>query len=108
MNSVNDRETPSYTASDYITSILTTLRHYDRPKRQAGFVMPTVFEARRLVSHVAYLEGSKVELDREVIEAMGVEMIVIPSSVSGTVAGETPLFSNESVEWAMARVMRGC
>ena len=104
---MNDRETPGYTASEYITSILSTLRHYDRPKRQAGYVMPTVFEAKRLVSHVAYLEGSKVELNVDVIEAMGVKVILIPTSVSGVKHGETPMFSNETVEWAMGRVMEG-
>lgn len=104
---MNDRETPQYTASEYITTILTTLRHYDRHKRQTGFVMPAVFEAKRLVSHVAYLEGSKVELDRNAIEAMGVQIVLVPTSVSGVKDGETPMFSNETVEWAMARVMDG-
>jgi hypothetical protein len=69
--------------------------------------MSTVFEARRLISHVAYLEGSKVELDRQVIEALDIKIVSIPTSVSGARDGETPMFSNEAVEWAMGRVMDG-
>lgn len=68
VNSVNDRETPGYVASEYIMTILGALRHYDKPKRQTSLAMPTVWEATRLVTHVVCLDGAKVELDTELIE----------------------------------------
>ena len=66
VNATNDRETPGYTASEYVTAILGTLRHYDRPKKQHAHnfpLMPTVWDPKRLVTHVVYLEGAKVDLD---------------------------------------------
>jgi hypothetical protein len=65
---VNDRETPDYTASDYVASILDSLRGYDAPKRNRGREpVRVIWEARRLVSHVAILEGGKVGVDEDVI-----------------------------------------
>ena len=69
---MNDRETPGYTASEYVASILGSLKHFDRPKlRSAAFGMPAVWEPSRLVSHVAYLEGAKIPLDASLIEVSG-------------------------------------
>lgn len=68
MNATNDRETPGYSASEYVTAILGTLRHYDRPKKQGNFQMAPIWEPKKLVTHVAYLEGAKVAIDPDAIE----------------------------------------
>ncbi|KAK4687033.1 hypothetical protein P7C73_g3084, partial [Tremellales sp. Uapishka_1] len=108
LNSKNDRETPDYVASEYINNILDTLRHYDAPKRTRGRApKPNIaWESRSLLTHIVYLEGGAVEVDREAIEAMGIEMVMVPSSVSGG-GGESDrsLFNTEVVEWAMERIL---
>lgn len=35
------------------------------------------------------------------------QVVRIPKEVSGVVAEETPLFTQEAVEWAMARIVDG-
>lgn len=69
MNSVNDRETPDYTAMDYIDTIATMLRHYDVPaplQRSLDDVIP--WETGSFITHIACLEGGSVEVDDAAIE----------------------------------------
>ncbi|WVQ83086.1 hypothetical protein IAT38_005224 [Cryptococcus sp. DSM 104549] len=108
LNSTNDRETPGYTASEYITTIVAMLRHYDKPKRNRPNNQPLVgptWKAVDLVSHVVYLGGGKVEVDEGKIKELGVKMVQVPPEVHGTKEGDTPLFTQEAVEWAMDRVV---
>ena len=66
--------------------------------------MPDVWEPNRLVTHIVHLEGAEVQLDADHIQSLGIEVVTVPLSVSGGKAGEMPLFSVESVEWAMSRI----
>ncbi|OCF43555.1 hypothetical protein I317_02572 [Kwoniella heveanensis CBS 569] len=109
LNSSNDRETPNYTASEYIATILAMLRHYDKPKRnrhQDQLLPGPTWKTSDLISHVVHLEGASVEMDREDIEASGIRIVSVPSSIHGS-KDETPLFTPEGVEWAMERVLEG-
>ena len=63
VNAMNDRETPENTASDYISAILDSLRHYDKPKRSDRGAFKSLWETRALVTHVVCLEHSMVEVD---------------------------------------------
>lgn len=67
---MNDRETPGYTASEYVNSIIGCLRHCDRPSniRNTAFGQAAIWEPRKLVTHIAYLEGARVQLDPTPIE----------------------------------------
>jgi hypothetical protein len=38
---------------------------------------------------------------------MGVQVMRVPREVSGVVGEETPLFSQDAVEWAMAQIVEG-
>ncbi|KGB74917.2 hypothetical protein CNBG_0755 [Cryptococcus deuterogattii R265] len=108
LNSSNDRETTDYAASEYIATILAMLRHYDKPKRNRArdqLLPRPEWKATNLISHVVWLEGAKVEIDQDQILESDVKMICVPANVHGAQHGETPLFSNEAVEWAMERVL---
>ncbi|RXK36105.1 hypothetical protein M231_06653 [Tremella mesenterica] len=96
LNSKNDRETPHYKASDYVKTILTTLRTYDRPTRS-----PSTWEAGRLLTHLVYLVGGEVEVDRDEIEEMGVKLVCVPREIHG----KDNMFTVEAVEWAMSRCL---
>lgn len=91
VNSHNDRETPGYTAMDYIDTIATMLRHYDPAE------IP--WETSSFISHIAYLEAGEVEVDTEAVEARGIKVVCIPTSIS-----QSALFDAETVQWAMERV----
>jgi hypothetical protein len=58
VNSKNDRETPSYRASDYVQAILDTLGRFGRRNQ------PNQWKSTNLVSHLVHLEGGLVELDK--------------------------------------------
>jgi hypothetical protein len=70
VNSLNDRETPEYTASEYITSILGTLHHYDKPTRPSIRVggEVTSWKPTDLITHVVCLEGGQVPLDEDALK----------------------------------------
>ncbi|WVF69156.1 hypothetical protein IAT40_003931 [Kwoniella sp. CBS 6097] len=109
LNSSNDRETPSYTASEYIATILAMLRHYDKPKRnrhQDQLLPGPTWRTSDLISHVIYLEGAGVEMDKEAIATSGIKIVSVPASVHRS-TDETPLFAPEVVEWAMEKVLDG-
>lgn len=67
MNSVNDRETTDYTATDYIEAILATLRHYDSPIRGRG-TSGVDDAAGSLITHIVALEGGEVPVNVGEIE----------------------------------------
>ncbi|WRT67808.1 uncharacterized protein IL334_004782 [Kwoniella shivajii] len=122
LNSSNDRETPDYTASEYVFTILSMLKHYDQPKRttknkdnnhnhnqnqnQLIHHPPVpIWKSSDLISHVVYLRNGKVDIDRDIIIAAGIKLIEVPSEIHKSNPDGTPLFTPESVEWAMERVM---
>lgn len=94
VNATNDRETPNYTAMDYIDTIATMLRHYNVPALQD----PVPWETSSFITHLAYLEGGGVEVDCAAIEARGITPVCIPNAIHQT------MFTTASVEWAMERV----
>lgn len=115
VNSVNDRETPDYTAMDYIDTIANMLRHYDVPVPLQNLDDVIPWETSSFITHVAYLEGGSVEIDEQAFkvggqasfandQARGIELIRIASDVHQTPRGQTPLFNSATVEWAMERV----
>ncbi|TYJ58481.1 hypothetical protein B9479_000688 [Cryptococcus floricola] len=110
LNSANDRETTDYAASEYVATILAMLRHYDKPKRNRvrDQLLPAPeWKAENLISHVVYLEGGKVPIDEGQITQSGIQMVCVPSDIHGAGQGDVPMFSNEAVQWAMAKVLEG-
>ncbi|CAK9780810.1 UPF0052-domain-containing protein [Cutaneotrichosporon oleaginosum] len=105
LNSVNDRETPDYTAMDYIDTIANMLRHYDvpAPLQNPNDIIP--WETSSFITHIAYLDGGAVEVDEQAIQARGIKLIRIPTDVHNTPAGQIPLFNCATVEWTMQRVV---
>lgn len=70
---MNDRETPDYTAMDYIDTVANILRHYDVPpplQISPDDVIP--WETASFITHVAYLEGAEVPVDEAAIKVGGV------------------------------------
>ncbi|WVO12589.1 hypothetical protein L204_100194 [Cryptococcus depauperatus] len=108
VNSNNDRETSNYLVSDHVATILAMLRHYDKPKTNKSHeqsLLQTEYKANELISHIVWLDGCRVEIDEEEILRLGIKIIKVPQIIHGAKSGETPLFSNEVVEWAMDQVL---
>ncbi|WWC62530.1 uncharacterized protein I303_105126 [Kwoniella dejecticola CBS 10117] len=122
LNSSNDRETPDYTASEYLTTIFAMLKHYNRPGKRSdpGTMYNDLgrngteerLKMSTIISHVICLEGSKMVIDEYVIKASGIKVIHVPLDIhqpedgSESASASAPLFTPESVEWAMERVLQ--
>lgn len=81
VNSVNDRETPGYSAMDYIDTVANILRHYDVPpplQTSPEDVIP--WETASFITHVAYLEGAEVAVDEASIQVSGQTNVVTDGS----------------------------
>lgn len=66
LNSTRDRETPDYSCLDFVKAISSACnRAYGEDLEGKG---RRTWEPREFVSHVVYLEGTKVEVDREELE----------------------------------------
>ncbi|ORY28452.1 hypothetical protein BCR39DRAFT_534729 [Naematelia encephala] len=102
LNVVNDRETPGYTAIEYVDAVVSTLRRSDRPhKHGTSRGNGSAWPDSKLVSHLVYLEEGAVEVDPAAIEALGVKIVMVPKNIYG----DTTLFSQQAVQWAMAQIL---
>jgi hypothetical protein len=99
------------------------LRHYDIPPQMQDSPSDVIpWETRSFITHVAYLEGGGVAVDERAIvvsrvnesneaamltllQERGLTPVMVPASVHKTPLGKTPLFSTQTVEWAMDRVV---
>lgn len=69
VNSVNDRETPDFTAMDYIDTIANMLRHFDIPvPMQTARNGPVIWETTSFITHLVYLEGCAVPVDEAAVQ----------------------------------------
>ncbi|WWC70730.1 uncharacterized protein I206_104681 [Kwoniella pini CBS 10737] len=114
LNSSNDRETPNYNASEYLITIFKMLNHFNQSQlinlnqqyNQSNFNNNEI-KISNLISHIVYLEGSKIQIDKEIISNFGIKLIQVSRDVHkfNFDQGQIPLFTPESVEWAMEKVL---
>ncbi|GAA5883788.1 hypothetical protein JCM16303_002372 [Sporobolomyces ruberrimus] len=98
LNSTRDRETPDYSCLDFVKAISSACnRAYGEDLEGKG---RRTWEPREFVSHVVYLEGTKVEVDREELESLGIETIAARPTLTG-------LFDDEVVREALERIFSG-
>lgn len=74
LNSKLDRETPGYTASDFVEAVRSAC---SGSYGAEGTAMP--FEARELISHVVYIEGSEVQADSQRLHELGIVSVGVHS-----------------------------
>lgn len=67
MNSKNDRESPGYRASDYVRAIVDSLSHQSTSSKHFTTAYQSN-EARRLITHVVYLEGTWIDVDLDALQ----------------------------------------
>lgn len=56
---------------EYIDTIAQMLRHYDVPTPLRAHVGEVVWETTSFITHVAYLDGGEVSIDKQAIEVSG-------------------------------------
>ncbi|KIJ53415.1 hypothetical protein M422DRAFT_155365 [Sphaerobolus stellatus SS14] len=104
LNSVNDRETDGYTAIDYISAIVETLRTRYSPRPNP--LIPALsgdYPATAFITHLLYLEGSDVEVDVQAIQSMGIICISVKDQACP--AGQIPKFGAETIRQALEDIL---
>lgn len=106
LNSENDRETPGYTAVDYIRAFASTLNaQYQKPPYGLGNAN-TTYPVSAFITHMVYLERTHVDVDVIAVTALGVKCIKI--SGSNNSPGKPPRFDAKSarkgVELALSQL----
>ncbi|BGP18418.1 hypothetical protein JCM10213_001665 [Rhodosporidiobolus nylandii] len=93
LNSVHDRETPDYTAADFVSAIREACERSSEEGEGA-------VEARAIITHVVYLRGGEVRVDEEALRTLG----IVPVPCGPTQSG---LFDDEVVREALGRIFSG-
>lgn len=103
LNTTNDRETPGYTALDFVRAIGHALNMSDRPHEEEG--QEEGYKPRDFITHIVYYPRGEVVLDRDKVEAMGIECVAVGGHAK-TAPAKPPKFTEEDVRWALDRIVR--
>ncbi|KAG0703043.1 UPF0052-domain-containing protein [Suillus ampliporus] len=105
LNSKNDRETDGYTAVDYIRAITSVLNLQYPPNGLLGNA-PT-YPISAFITHLVYLEGTKVEVDVEAITTLGVKCILVRKTSEPAPNFGIPQYDAAVVRKAMDEILLG-
>ncbi|GAA5897654.1 uncharacterized protein JCM6883_006770 [Sporobolomyces salmoneus] len=94
LNTSPDRETPGYNALDFVKAIS---KACNRAYGDEDPENKRYWEPRDFVTSVVYLEGSKVEVEREELEALGIRTVAARATSSG-------LFDDDTVREALETI----
>ncbi|GAA5961491.1 hypothetical protein JCM3765_003605 [Sporobolomyces pararoseus] len=85
LNSKRDRETPNYDSIDFVKAISSACnRTYGGGRSDLeGFMREGRFEPKDFITHLVYLEGSEVRIQRDELEALGIEVIAARKTQDG-------------------------
>ncbi|KAK3812028.1 MAG: hypothetical protein J3Q66DRAFT_316230 [Benniella sp.] len=74
LNGTNDRETPDYTALDFIWALTGALNY---SLKLSGQFWPTEHKPSKYITHLIYLDNSEVQVDTWGIEKLGIECVPV-------------------------------
>ncbi|GAA5859507.1 hypothetical protein JCM1840_004645 [Sporobolomyces johnsonii] len=93
LNSKLDRETPGYTALDFVRAITDACaRAYGEEHRGKR-----AYEPRDVVTHIIHVKGGDVEVEKDALEALGIQLV-------GVGPLENAMFDDEVVREALERI----
>ncbi|GAA5849515.1 hypothetical protein JCM3766R1_000217 [Sporobolomyces carnicolor] len=93
LNTTRDRETPNYNSLDFVKAISSACnRAYGESVDHKRY-----FEPKDFITHVVYLESSKVAIEKEALEALGIRTVAARATANG-------LFDDEVVREALETI----
>ncbi|KAG9322190.1 hypothetical protein KVV02_007572 [Mortierella alpina] len=72
LNGTNDRETPEYTALDFIRALSDAL---NSSLKLSGQFWPKEYKPSKYITHLIYLDNSEVQVDTWGVEKLGIECV---------------------------------
>ncbi|KAG1889201.1 UPF0052-domain-containing protein [Suillus subluteus] len=101
LNGSNDRETDGYTAVDYIRAITSVLNSQYPPN---GLGNVPLYPISAFITHLVYLEGTKVAVDVEAITPLGIKCILVGKRSEST---GIPRYDAAVVQQAIEEILSG-
>ncbi|KAF9994176.1 hypothetical protein BGZ65_010225, partial [Modicella reniformis] len=102
LNGTNDRETPDYTALDFIWALTGALNY---SLKLSGQFWPTEHKPSKYITHLIYLDNSEVQVDTWGIEKLGIECVPCigrPDSSSGR-----PIYDEKKLNRVLDSILDG-
>lgn len=103
LNTSNDRETPDYTAVDFIEAISHALIMSDSPAGHDG-VSESPYCASDFITHVVYHRSGQLTLDLSKVQGLGIEAVAVGDGSAEQTSKKTPRFTEADVREALAKI----
>ncbi|KAF9404510.1 hypothetical protein BGZ94_004127 [Podila epigama] len=102
LNGTNDRETPDYSALDFIWAITNAMNH---SLKLSGQFWPNEYKPSRYVTHLIYLDNSEVHVDTWGIEKLGIECV--PCKGRRDSSSDRPIYDESSLDLTLRAILDG-
>ncbi|KAF9976356.1 hypothetical protein BGZ73_008714 [Actinomortierella ambigua] len=99
LNGSNDRETPDYTALDFVWAITAAL---NSSVRLSGLHWPREYPPVKYITHLIYLDNSKIEVDTWGIEKLGIECVPCKGK---TDANGNPIYDEKELDQVLRAII---
>lgn len=104
LNGSNDRETDGYTAVDYIRAITSVLNSQYPP---SGLENVPLYPISAFITHLVYLEGTKVAVDVEAMTTLGIKCILVGKRSECAPNSEMSQYDATMVQQAFDKILSG-
>lgn len=104
LNGSNDRETDGYTAVDYIRAITSVLNSQYPPN---GLENVSPYPISAFITHLVYLEGTKVAVDVEAMTTLGIKCILVGKRSESAPNSEMSQYDASMVQQAFGEILSG-
>ncbi|KAF9999736.1 hypothetical protein BGZ79_006660 [Entomortierella chlamydospora] len=102
LNGTNDRETPDYTALDFIWALTSALNY---SLKLSGQFWPTEHKPSKYITHLLYLDNSEVQVDTWGIEKLGIECVPCVGRKDSPSSG--PIYDEEQLNKTLESILDG-
>ncbi|KAF9354022.1 hypothetical protein BGX26_008217 [Mortierella sp. AD094] len=102
LNGTNDRETPDYTALDFIWALTGALNY---SLKLSGQFWPTEHKPSKYITHLIYLDNSEVQVDTWGIEKLGIECVPCMGRKDSSSSG--PIYDEEQLNKTLESILDG-
>ncbi|KAG0035139.1 hypothetical protein BGZ82_005393 [Podila clonocystis] len=102
LNGTNDRETPDYTALDFIWAVTNAMNH---SLKLSGQFWPNEYKPARYITHLIYLDNSEVHVDTWGIEKLGIECV--PCTGRRDPSSDRPIYDEACLDKTIQAILDG-
>ena len=102
LNGTNDRETPDYTALDFIWALSGAL---NSSLKLSGQYWPKEYKPSKYITHLIYLDNSEVQVDTWGIEKLGIECV--PCQGRRDPASDRPIYDENHLNKTIEAILDG-